>query len=327
MKQIDITRALLLLHRRVVKELKKEDLFKKVVPTIRKIVKCDGCAILLVENGKISVAACTGFSKNLRSMKLSSLFWPISHILKTGKGLFVQDIKNSRFGGCLPENCEMKAIMCVPVKLNGRVAGIIHLDSKKADAFTTKDFDFVKLISSELSSIIERSLLYSEVEQLSIKDHLTGCYNRRNLYHDLKKRIEECRRYKKVFSVIMIDFDNFKKYNDRFGHSRGDALLKSICGKLRKILRKADSIYRYGGDEFVVLLPETNKDGARVCAKRLEENIEKMNKRIDENTKITLSTGVAGYPEDGSTPASLIKIADRQMYKNKAAKKSAQGLI
>lgn len=327
MKKMDITKALLLLHRNVAKELKKEELFKKVVNTIRMLVKCDGCAILLVENGKVSVAASTGFSKNFKNMKFNVSFNPITYILTTGKGLRIQDATKSRFKSCLPENCKMKTIMCVPVKLNGRVSGIIHLDSKKANAFTTQDFDFVKLISSELSSIIERSLLYSEVEQLSIKDQLTGCYNRRNLYFDLKRKIEECKRYKKVFSIIMVDFDNFKKYNDRFGHIRGDILLKQICAKLRKILRKADIIYRYGGDEFVIVLPETDTNGARICSRRLEENIEKMNKRVDEKTKITLSTGIAGYPDDGSSPISLIKKADRQMYNNKAAKKSGQTTI
>ncbi|MCM8759720.1 MAG: sensor domain-containing diguanylate cyclase [Candidatus Omnitrophica bacterium] len=323
MKQVDITRALLLLHRRVAKELKKEELFKKVVSTIKNLVRCDGCAILLVEDGKISISASIGFSKDFGNMKFDVSFKPIAHILKTGTGLIIRNTDKSRFSFCLPKSCQTKCIMCVPVKLNGKVSGIIHLDSKKANTFTKEDFNFVKLVSSELSSIIERSLLYSELEQLSLKDHLTGCYNRRHLYNDLNKRIEECKRYKKVFSIIMMDFDNFKKYNDRFGHSRGDLLLKFICRKLRKILRKADSIYRYGGDEFVVLLPETNKEGAKVCARRLEENVERMNKKIDEETKITLSTGVAGYPEDGSTPMSLIKIADRQMYKNKSIKKTS----
>ncbi|MCM8822353.1 MAG: sensor domain-containing diguanylate cyclase [Candidatus Omnitrophica bacterium] len=324
MEQNDITNALLFLHRNVARYLKKEQVFKRVVLTIRQLVRCDGCAILMVENGNIVVAAQQGFYKNLQDAKFKISDGPIKYIVSTGRNLYISDVTKSRFKSCMPEGCRMKSIICVPIKIDGNVSGVIHLNSKRTAAFKKQDVDFIKLISSELSSIIERSLLYSEVEQLSIKDHLTGYFNKRNLYYDLNKKIEECKRYKKIFSIIMIDIDNFKKYNDRFGHSAGDALLKFICRHLRKMLRKADITYRYGGDEFVVLLPETKKEGARVCAGRLEEYVRNMNKKIDKDIRITLSTGVAGYPEDASTAVSLIKFADRQMYKNKFLKKAGR---
>ncbi|HOK79641.1 MAG TPA: sensor domain-containing diguanylate cyclase [bacterium] len=319
MLQKDITTALLTLHRRVAKDLKKEQVFKKVAETVRSLVKCDGCAILMMDNSHISVVASSGFSKVMP--EFSTSMKSIRYIMKTGKGFICNDVENSELKSCIPAGCSMKSILCAPIKHNGKVAGIIHLDSKKIDAFTEDEMDFVKLVSSELTSIIERSFLYSKLEELSIKDQLTGCFNRRNLFLDIKKEVERCKRYKKTFSIIVIDLDNFKKYNDNFGHQKGDNLLKTIAEKIRKNLRKADIVYRYGGDEFIVLLPETGKAGAVICAKRLEDTIEKLNKKIDKHTRITLSTGIAGYPEDGDTPTRIIKYADRQMYKNKSLKK------
>jgi len=322
--QKNITSALLLLHRKVVKDLKQEHIFKKVASTIRSFVKSDGCAILMIDNGKIDVVARYGFLKNLKKVKFSMSMKPIRYILKTGKSIISQNVSNSPFKSCIPEGCSMNSLICVPVKTNGKIISVILLDSKEKNAFTQEDVNFVKLIASELSSIIERSFLYSKIEQLSIKDQLTGCYNRRHIYFDIKKEIARCKRYSKNFSIIVMDFDNFKKFNDTFGHLKGDYLLKNMIEKIRKSLRKSDVIYRYGGDEFVLLLPETNKEGAMVCAKRLEEIVDKANKKIDKKTKITLSTGCAGYPEDGDTPSKLIKVADKNMYKNKLARKASR---
>lgn len=323
MENREITSLLLLLHRKVSKDLNKHQLCQKLVRIIKELVKCDGCAILFVENGNIEVLAEQGYKKTLSSLKISlSSSKPIKHILKTGKSILIEDVDKSNFKGYFPKGFSRNSYLCVPVRVNGKISGIIYLDSLKKNAFGKEDLNLVNLISSELSSILERSLLYSKIEESSIRDPLTGYFNRRSLFYDLTKKIEECKRYKKTFSVMMIDIDNFKKYNDRFGHSRGDSLLKTICKRLRKSLRKADILYRYGGDEFVVLLPETNKEGAKVCSQRLEEHIEKMNKRVDSKTKITISTGVAQYPDDGLTPVSLIKVADKMMYKNKFLKKS-----
>ncbi|HPO51594.1 MAG TPA: sensor domain-containing diguanylate cyclase [bacterium] len=322
MIQKDITTALLTLHRRVAKDLKKEHVFNKVAETVRSLIRSDGCAILLMDNNTISVVASIGFSK--KTPEFSASMKPIRDIIRTGKGFINNDVEKSKLKSCLPAGCHMKSILCFPIKQNGQVAGIIHLDSKKKNAFTEDDLNFVKIVSSELTSIMERSFLYSKLEEMSIKDPLTGCFNRKNISLDIKKEIERCKRYKKTFSLLVIDLDNFKKYNDTFGHHRGDNLLKTIAEKIRRNLRKADVVYRYGGDEFVVLLPETGKTGAMVCAKRLEDMIEKLNMKVDKHTRITLSTGMAGYPENGDTPTKIIKFADRQMYRNKFLKKAGR---
>ncbi len=323
MKNREITSSLLLLHRKVSKYLKKQEVFRKLVRIIRSLVRCDDCAIIFIEGKDISVVADGIFKKEMSSTEWSQSIKPVRYILKTGKSIITGDIAKSKFKPCLPVNRSINSLLYVPVKINGKVSGIIQIDSRKKNAFTEDDLNFTRLISSELSSILERSILYSKVEELSIKDQLTGCFNYRSLYFDLKKEIERCRRYKKNFSVIMMDIDNFKKYNDTFGHQKGDKLLKKVAEAIRQKCRKSDILYRYGGDEFVLLLPETSGEGAGICAGRIEKTIDSMNRKIDKNTKITISTGTASFPEDASSPVYLMRVADKAMYGNKLNKKNA----
>jgi len=215
----------------------------------------------------------------------------------------------------------MNSLICVPLKINGKIKGIIHIDAFEKNKFGKDDLNFVKLLSAELSGIIERSIIYTKMKNLSLKDTLTGCFSRRVLYSDLKKEIIRGERYKKVFSIIMIDIDNFKKYNDKFGHQKGDLLLKKVVSKIKKNLREVDLIYRFGGDEFIILLPETDKEGGEKVTKKIEEEIEKMDIKIDEKTKITISTGIATFMEDGKKIKELIEKADKNMYREKFRKK------
>ncbi len=323
MKHQEITSLLLTLHRELLRDQRKEQVFNKVIKIIRTFIKCDIYAILSVEGKNISIAASCGLNKNKKTdiIEINQSANPIRCALKTGKSTITVDIAKNH-NESLFLDYSINSLLCVPVKTNGNISEIIILGSKKKNTFTQDNLDFVNLLSMELSSILERILLYSKVEELSIKDPLTGCFNYRNLFFDLKKEIERCKRYKKVFSVVMIDIDNFKKYNDKFGHQKGNKLLKNIAEVIRKQCRKADIIYRYGGDEFLLLLPESHKEGAGICAKRIEETIYKMNLKVDENIAITISTGIAGFPDDAFTPKMLIKLADRAMYKNKFRKKN-----
>jgi len=119
----------------------------------------------------------------------------------------------------------------------------------------------------------------------------------------------------------MVDVDNFKKYNDKFGHQKGDLLLKKVVSKVKKNLRKIDSIYRFGGDEFIILLPETDKEGAKKVTKKIKEEIERMDIKIDEKTKITISTGIAIFTKDREKTKELLEKSDQNMYREKFRKK------
>jgi len=321
MEKQKITTTLLSFHQKVEKKLETEKVFKEAVKILKNFIKCDGCAIILFGRKKAVVVSEIGFFKNLKMKEFSKDMPAIKYIIKTGKSVFINNVKNSKFKSCIPEEYRMNSLMCVPLKINGKIKGMIHLDSFEENKFSKDDLNLVKLLSSELSRIIEKSIIYTKMKKLSSTDHLTGCFSRRVLYTDLKKEIIRSERYNKVFSIIMIDVDNFKKYNDKFGHQKGDALLKKVVSKIKKNLRKIDTIYRFGGDEFVILLPETDKEGAKKVTKKIKEEIERMKIKIDEETKIIISTGIATFIKDGKKTKELLEKADQNMYREKFRKK------
>jgi diguanylate cyclase (GGDEF)-like protein len=152
-----------------------------------------------------------------------------------------------------------------------------------------------------------------ELERLSRTDGLTGLPNRRHLMEILEKEVRRARRNDRSFSLLMIDVDHFKRYNDTFGHLAGDDVLKALAEVLAAAIRTADYAARYGGEEFTVLLPETPLDGAAEVAERIRERMQQ--RPLGTNgTRVTLSIGVAEFPTDGETLESVIARADNALY-------------
>ncbi|RKY30536.1 MAG: hypothetical protein DRP74_06855 [Candidatus Omnitrophota bacterium] len=182
--------------------------------------------------------------------------------------------------------------------------------------YVTKPFNIeeVKLV---LRRVVDRQYLLRQAgqkelyQELSIMDGLTGVYNRRYLDEVLRRELGRARRYNQILSVIMVDLDDFKKYNDTQGHVAGDELLKKLSLLLVEAVRSADVIFRYGGEEFFVLLPQTLKQGAVDVAKRLL-NLAR------QNLPVTLSLGLAAFPEDAQEMEDLIKRADSALYQAKS---------
>lgn len=158
--------------------------------------------------------------------------------------------------------------------------------------------------------------------QTELKDHLTGAYSRLSLDEWLHSEVERASRYDEVFSILLIDLDYFKSINDAFGHLRGDQVLVALVQRLRNAIRTSDLIFRYGGDEFVILLPHTGKDEAAQLAERLVEAARSRPFAGLPPVTLTMSIGVAAFPEDAQTPESLFKIADQRNYQAKRAGRS-----
>jgi len=173
------------------------------------------------------------------------------------------------------------------------------------------------------SDISERVQLYQEVQRLANQDVLTGCFNRRHFMALAAQEIQRCLRYKRPLSLLMMDIDHFKGFNDQYGHQTGDEVLRNLVILCQKQLRNVDTLGRYGGEEFVVLMPETPAEGAMLASERLRDRIEKMKIATpDGNLSITVSMGLAslerGFDETSSLD-SLIKCADTALYAAKAA--------
>lgn len=156
-----------------------------------------------------------------------------------------------------------------------------------------------------------------DFEEMALKDPLTNLYNRRYLYQRLEEEVSKFQRYKKPFSILMIDVDDFKPYNDSFGHLAGDDLLVCLASIMTKDIRPYDVLCRWGGEEFVILYPDTDRADATVAAERLRESV--MTYGFDHR-QVTVSIGVATYDKSEMTIDQLINKADKALYQAKGEK-------
>jgi diguanylate cyclase (GGDEF)-like protein len=162
--------------------------------------------------------------------------------------------------------------------------------------------------------------LYRVKEQEAITDPLTNVYNYRFFQSQMEREIVRSERHKKSFSVAMVDLDNFKSYNDTQGHLRGDEALRLIAQTIVKNIRKSDTLARYGGDEFVMILPELDKEQSRSLAEKLCLVIRETklpNKKLSAKVNLTISLGIATFPDDGHSEEELVRKADEALYKAK----------
>lgn len=164
------------------------------------------------------------------------------------------------------------------------------------------DFSKFSIIAAQLALQIKKIKLYSDVRELSITDGLTNVFLRRHFLERFESELKRSINYKHTLCVLMIDIDHFKEYNDNFGHLVGDVTLKEVVNAIKENVRKVDLVGRYGGEEFIVVLPETDKMGGVDAAERIRSAIEqKPLKVFDEETRITISVGVSAFPDDSES--------------------------
>lgn len=207
------------------------------------------------------------------------------------------------------------------------------LDNSFAD-FDGKDFNIPQEILDEIQKNIEEiitnfpvpednktdvikkiNFMYSHTRHLSLVDPLTGLYNRRHLDSNLEREFMRAKRYDSDLSLAVIDIDFFKKINDTYGHICGDYVLKEAAYLILESFRKTDLVFRYGGEEFVVLLTETSLESAQIPLERLRKSIENYPFKFkDENLKITVSIGAAGVSENINSGSELLDLADKSLY-------------
>lgn len=310
-KKIKMCLAISRIHSTIGSNLKIEDLAGIIVEELVNILSCAGCTVLLIEGDKVKILAERGFSKMLSEGKLNADTPFIKYVSETKKSIYTDDISSSPAFGHIAVGCFVKSLICTPIVVKSQVKGIIALDSPDENAFAEEDFHFVELLAKGMYMAMERSLLHSQVKVLTINDSLTGCYNRKKLDGDLEVEIARAKRYNRPLSLLLIAIDWFNKYNDFHGHTKGDELLRKIAGLITRNVREVDKVYRYGEEEFVILLPETNQKSASNVASRLGETIEQEQfegeHESQPNKKVTVSIVMADYPMDGEGKDGLLK--------------------
>lgn len=244
-------------------------------------------------------------------------------IVKNMQPLFVQDAKSDfRFDSDMvrPVDArEIRSLISVPLVSNNKSLGILRVDHPQANFFTTEDLRFLRTIADLGSVAIENAQLHERIQQLAIHDSLTGLYLRRYFLERMAGEISLHLGNKKPLSLLMVDIDKFKPYNDRFGHVAGDIVLRTISRILTESFSQPGNlICRYGGEEFAVLLSDCTQGKAVDLAEKLRVRVE--NETIilrREKTSLTISVGVASLPKDARMREELILKSDQALYKAK----------
>jgi len=212
-----------------------------------------------------------------------------------------------------------KHFVIVPILVRDEAIGVIGVDRTEEPAgFNSEEVELIGAFAGLAGLAIENARLYDLARELSLIDDLTGLHNIRFLREQLARELARSRRSEQPLSILMIDVDDLKYVNDRFGHRAGDKLLKRLGQAIGRVIRLSDIVVRYGGDEFVVLLPAATAEAAYEVAKRVAHSIAKL-APIQGELQATVSTGIASYPEDGVTQDELLHAADEAMFRAKKA--------
>jgi len=240
---------------------------------------------------------------------------------KKGSPLYPEQIDvNPEFKGLWETEKEQLATfnlgLLFPIKSGGRLIGILALGKKRqGTSYSHEDIEVVHRMASQAGIVIENARLYTQATVRANTDGLTGLYNHRHFHERLEQEIARGSRFGTRFSLIMLDIDLFKPYNDIYGHLAGDKVLQRIGGYIKSSIRSLDMAFRYGGEEFAIILPEAWFDDAYKVAERIRQTIE--SKMSAQAMPLTISLGVASWPADGVMAEEIIACADTALYRAK----------
>jgi diguanylate cyclase (GGDEF)-like protein len=243
-------------------------------------------------------------------------------VLKHGIPLIVDDASNDfRFSNSAVEDprSNFRSIIVTPLLSGNKVIGILRMDNEAVAAFTQDDLRLLDIIGSLGAVAIQNALLYSWAEELAVRDSLTGLFVRRHFMKRFQEEVRRSERKSGELSLLMLDIDKFKWYNDKYGHATGDIVLKAIASSVSGMLHVGDVAARYGGEEMAILLAGADRKKAVSLAESIRKKIEAQPITVRrEKHNVTVSIGVSTYPKDGIHEEELVKAADERLYRAKS---------
>jgi diguanylate cyclase (GGDEF)-like protein len=269
---------------------------------------------------------------NLKGTRLKRGEGIAGWVAENGEPLLIPDVtKDGRFCDAIDRTASFttRSVVCIPIKNRERTLGVVELvNSLDEGSFSEADLEILTTIADFAAIAIENAKVHEEVRHLAVTDELTGLWNARRFNELLDYEVERSRRYGGEVSLIFIDLDHFKSVNDTHGHLVGSRLLSEVGRLLGRSIRTVDSAARFGGDEFVLMFPNTSKEWGRVLAERLCRLLRETEFRADNGDllNVTGSFGVAAYPLDADSPRELMGMADKAMYHVKETSRNGVGV-
>jgi len=318
-RQLNNQRELLRVTESILSTLDTQELLEEIADRLKSLVQVDN--IYVDVHDKRAGILRPIFARGVHAPEYLSATAPddkgvSGEVIRTGEAQLVQDeLADDRvyFGELTPQ---AGALIVAPLRSADRVQGVLTIERLGEEArFADEEFELVKLFAAHVSIALQNAETHRAVELRAETDTLTGLWNHGALIEHLDALVESRTR----FSMLMVDLDFFKKYNDRFGHQAGNVMLAQIGEVLRASCRETDQVFRYGGDEFALLLPDTGRAGARTVAEKIQEAVQSVDGEHPSPTPLTCSIGIAVFPKDGADSQSIILAADRACYAGKRA--------
>jgi len=309
-----------------------ETIFESVLDCALQMLHAQAVFLITVEGRKIRKYARRtsheGQFHNLERYEIENQGGISRWVMLEGQPLHVPDVgADPRFRAetdSLP-GLSTTACLAAPLKVRDTTLGVlIAVNRLDESPFDARHLRVLSLLANHTAIAIENGKLFRRAEQLAVTDDLTQVYNFRFLKMALRREVKRAARFGQAFSLMMLDVDNLKAYNDRNGHLRGSEVLKLIAQVLVREARAIDLVAKFGGDEFVIILPQTPREGACVLAERINQAVELKAFPLVDAGVITISVGVASFPENGSTAGELLEAADMALY---AAKQSGKNQV
>lgn len=310
----------------ITSELELDRLITRLVQLVEHLFGYSHPAILLVDEEADETLRLAGASGYAAPLGTTVRFGEgiTGYVARTGLPILVDDVtRDPRYvlglDGCRSE-------LAVPIRVKGRILGVLNVESPRVGAFTDDDVRVLQSIADQAAVAIQNARLLGLTAQLAVTDGLTELYNHRHFTQQLQIKVERARRVGQPLSVVLIDIDDFKVFNDRFGHLVGDEVLRQLGRLIKQSVRRTDLAARYGGEEFAVLLPDTGTDAAARLAERIQQSLPQAESFLRDLTAggppLSLSVGVAAFPEHASTWRQLLERADEACYQAKRAGKN-----
>jgi diguanylate cyclase (GGDEF)-like protein len=289
-------------------------MLSQIASEIQRNFSFDHIGIGLLDYGtkEVEIKAEAGTTAHAMGKRIPLGAGILGRVARTGERALVQNALPGNLTGILPDS---RAVLCIPITYGESLLGVLNVESRSENAFSPQDVLILNTLADLLATALHNAFVFQKLQQQSITDGLTGIKTRRFFWEALSAEWKRASRSGRPFSVVLIDLDKFKEVNDTMGHFEGDLVLARVGRLLEQKSRQSNVVARYGGDEFIVLMPETGAEQAQVLAERLRQWLA-TDTMLSEH-RITGSFGVASFPMHGFSIEDIIRVADAGMYVSK----------